>query len=158
MTDAARGLYYEDLAVGDVFRSNRRRVEFPDIDAFASLTGDRNPLHVRPEFAATTLFGTPIAHGLFGLSLAVGLFEELELFHGTAIAFLGISNWAFSAPIYPGDEVFAKLTISRKRLSRNDPGRGIVDRDLQLINQRNEVVQHGAAALLIRTRTSRPPG
>jgi len=43
----------------------RRRFTQDDIDRYADLSGDRNPLHVAPEFAATTRFGGTIAHGLF---------------------------------------------------------------------------------------------
>lgn len=43
----------------------RRRFTQADIDRYADLSGDRNPLHVDPAFAASTRFGTTIAHGLF---------------------------------------------------------------------------------------------
>ena len=40
-----------------------------DIEQFAELVGDRNPVHVNPDFAKKTRFGRPIAHGMWGLSL-----------------------------------------------------------------------------------------
>lgn len=152
MSEEPRGLYYENLHLGAVFRSRRRVIGAEDIAAFADLTGDHNPLHVSAEFAATGPFGRVIAHGLYGLALIIGMFEEAEIFHGTAVAFLGISSWTFSKPVFAGDEVTATMTIAGKRVSRSDATRGIVTRRLELSNQDREVVQHGEATLLVRLR------
>ena len=62
-------------------REGRRRMRQPDlhrhrgtrINAYADLTGDHTPVHVDEEYAKTTPFGTRVAHGLFGLSIADGL-------------------------------------------------------------------------------------
>ena len=62
-------------------RQGRRRMRQPDLSpspkarimAYADLTGDHTPVHVDEEYAKTTPFGTRVAHGLFGLSIADGL-------------------------------------------------------------------------------------
>ena len=46
-----------------------KRIEQADIDAFANVTGDHNPVHVDEEFAKTTRFGKRIAHGMLTASL-----------------------------------------------------------------------------------------
>ena len=48
-----------------------------DLDAFAALSGDDNPIHVDPGYAARTRFGRPVAHGMLLLAVARGLAEEL---------------------------------------------------------------------------------
>ena len=56
-------LYYEDFEVGDEWETPGRAITQDDVRAFAELTGDFNPIHLNPEYAATTPFGKTIAHG-----------------------------------------------------------------------------------------------
>ena len=48
-----------------------------DFDAFATLSGDDNPIHVDPDFSARTRFGRTVAHGALLCSVLHGLVEEL---------------------------------------------------------------------------------
>tara|TARA_R110002096_G_scaffold36098_11_gene101235 strand:- start:562 stop:933 length:372 start_codon:yes stop_codon:yes gene_type:complete len=48
-----------------------------DFDAFARLSGDANPIHVDPDFAARTRFGKTVAHGAFLCAILRGLVDEL---------------------------------------------------------------------------------
>ena len=48
-----------------------------DLDRFASLSGDNNPIHTDPDFCATTRFGRTVAHGLLLCSVLRGLIEQL---------------------------------------------------------------------------------
>ncbi len=57
------------VRLGDRIAERRLDVTQPLVDRYAEVSGDRNPLHIDPAFAATTAFGRTIAHGL--LSLAV---------------------------------------------------------------------------------------
>ncbi len=70
---AAEPLAFEDLRVGDEWQSSSHEMSSSEIREFADLTGDFNRIHLDEEFAATTPFGKPIAHGLLGLSLMAGL-------------------------------------------------------------------------------------
>ena len=53
----------EDLKIG-MTATLERTVSGDDVTRFAEVTGDTNPLHIDAGFAATTVFGAPIAHGL----------------------------------------------------------------------------------------------
>ncbi|MEU3412247.1 MaoC/PaaZ C-terminal domain-containing protein [Streptomyces sp. NPDC006658] len=147
----ARGRFYEDFRVGDRFDSGARTLTGPDVAAFAEVTGDHNPLHVPGVTAANSPFGRPIAHGLLGMGLAVGLIEESGLHHGTTIAMLGISDWRFSSPVFLGDTLSARMTVTGKRPSSR-PGRGVLTRRLELVNQAGVTVQRGETVLLVSTR------
>lgn len=144
-----QGRFYEDFEIGERFVSDFRLVSADDVVRFADLTGDRNPIHSDPAFAARSEFGRLVAHGLLILSYLGGFFDET--FDGTAVAFLGIESWRFVKPVFVGDFVRAEMTIGEKRLTRT-PGRGILMRDIELFSQRGEIVQQGRLSLLIRTR------
>ena len=155
---AGTGYHLEDFEVGQVFETGERTITAADVAQFAELTGDHNPLHTDADFAAATVYGEPIAHGLLGLSVLVGLFEDEGIFHGTALAFLGIEQWRFNAPIYFGDRLRARMTIDAVRRSRSDPGRGIVTRRYELLDHRGTVVQDGVTTVMVKARDSQDHG
>jgi acyl dehydratase len=146
-------LYYDDLAVGDRFTTPSRTVTETDLTMFAMLSGDWNQIHTDVEFARDTAYGQRVVHGLLGLSLLTGLMDRAGTFSGSAIAMLGIRDWRFVAPVFVGDTLHGLIEIvSMRKTSEGD--RGIVDRKLSLINQRDEVVQDGHIATLLRLRSS----
>jgi acyl dehydratase len=82
------------------------------IDAYASLTGDRQWIHTDPVRAAASTFGSTIAHGLFTLSLAPMLMEELVDFGGFARSLnYGYGKVRFPAPLPVDSRVRMSLTF-----------------------------------------------
>ena len=71
-------LYFDDLSVGDQFKTVARTIAEADIVNFAGLSGDFNALHTDAEFAATTPHGQRIAHGLLVLAIASRLATRLS--------------------------------------------------------------------------------
>jgi len=144
------GYYFEDYEIGQEFISPGRTITEHDVMTFAGLSGDYNQLHTNTEFCSRSLFGKPIAHGLLGLSVASGLLSRIGVAEGTTIAFLGLS-WDFTGPIFFGDTVCARATITEKRkTSKMD--RGIVIRQVELINQRGNVVQKGEMKTMVKRK------
>jgi acyl dehydratase len=144
------GLFFEDLSIGQEFVSPARTITEHDVMEFAGLSGDYNPVHTNAEFCRQTPFGQRIAHGLLGLSITSGLFSRLGTFDGTAVALLGV-NWSFTGPVFFGDTVYARATVTEKReTSKKD--RGIIIRQVEVINQRGEVVQKGDIKLMVRRK------
>jgi len=149
MTD--RGSYrYEDLFVGMRFRSPGRTITDADIVGFAGLTGDFSELHTSDVYARNSEFGRRVAHGMLGLAYAHGLmWARTGELRETAIAFLGISDWRFIAPIFVGDTIFVNYALAELRDSKSRPTQAIATFDVELVNQDGGVVQRGRKALLV---------
>src|SRR5487761_2426991 len=64
---------FDELFVGQRFRTSRRAVGETDLMVFSALTGDWHPQHTDPQWAARSPFGERIAHGMLTVSLGVGL-------------------------------------------------------------------------------------
>ena len=83
-----------------------------DVERYALITGDRNPLHFDPDFAARTRPGRLIVHG----GLTTGLFNALvaEVLPGPGSVFLH-QEWDYPAPVYIGDTVTAEAEVIEAR-------------------------------------------
>ncbi len=120
------GKYYDDLQVGERMRhSQGRTVSEMDNVLFCALTMNSQPLHLNEDFAAQTVFGRRIVNGIFTLGLVVGL-SVAELTEGTIVANLGYEKVLHPNPVFHGDTIYAESEVLEKRLSRSQPGRGIV--------------------------------
>ena len=151
----AEDLYWDDAAVGDTCVSPAVTVTEAMVNAYAELTGDFTPVHVDEEYARTTPFGTRVAHGLFGLSLADGLKtrSEYRFVPGMSLGW----TWDFKLPIKLGDTVRVRFRVGSARLTKR-PGWGIVVLPSELLNQRDEVAQAGEHRLMIPRRPGMEDG
>jgi len=103
-----RVLYFEDLTVG-LTETFSKTVSSSDVVGFAEVTGDRNPIHLSEHFAARTMFGTRIAHGLYTASLISALLGT-RLPGPGAIYISQTLN--FRAPVRIGDTVVVTVTVA----------------------------------------------
>lgn len=142
--------YLEDFTVGETIDTGRRTVTETDIVIFTGLSGDFNPLHTDEQFAQTTQHGTRIAQGLLGASIASGLVAQTGLLTGTGLAFLGMT-WKYTGVIKAGDTIRVSQTVLEARPS-SKPGRGVLTRKIDVLNQRDEIVQTGEWTVLMKTR------
>ena len=145
------GRYFEDFEVGQVSETPARTITEADVVNYAGVSGDFNPIHTDAEFARSTPFGQRIVHGPLAFSVLMGLLGRLGELDGTAIAMLGIEEWRFRAPILIGDTIHGRVRIDQKRETK-DPGRGILVRRVQILNQRHEVTQEGLLPVMVRRR------
>lgn len=149
----ARDLFFEDIEIGTTVTTATHDVTLADIRGFAEITRDRHPLHTDEDFCRTMVYGRPVAHGLYGLSLMEGLKAELGLYDHTSIGSLGWDKVRFAGPLFPGDRVHARMRFASKRLSRN-PRRGVVVEEVELVNQHNDVVTRAEHVTLLMVRAA----
>ncbi|MFV0278620.1 MAG: MaoC/PaaZ C-terminal domain-containing protein [Parahaliea sp.] len=130
---------YDELHVGQTARY-QRGIDMNHIRLFAAASGDVNPVHLDPDFAAGTAFGEPIAHGMLtgGLvSAALAL-----VLPGPGTIYLG-QSLRFRAPVKPGDTLTVELTVTDKQDKRQR-----VNLDCKVLNQRDQVVASGTAEVM----------
>jgi 3-hydroxybutyryl-CoA dehydratase len=140
-------LTFDELNLGDRWKSPARTMTEADIVNFAGMTGDFNPLHVDHEFAANTPFGKPIAHGLLGLSWVAGLGSNAP--RPNTVALIAIREWEFLKPVFVGDTLHVVTEVVGKQSKGRRAGRVTWKRSL--INQRGVVVQEGYFDTLVAT-------
>jgi len=144
-------IHLEDIAVGLELASAARSITAADIDAFAGLTGDHNPLHTDPT-ARESPYDAPIAHGLLVTSISSGQPTEAD---DWALGVYLEESRRFVAPVYAGDAVRTESTVTAVRRSRSKPDRGVVTMDVRVLNQRDEIVQEGVDVVLVGAREPR---
>ncbi len=145
------GKFFEDFEVGEVFETTGRTVTEADIVQFASFSGDFNAIHMNEEFAKRTVFKQRIAHGAAVFSILTGLLYREGFMEGTVIAFLGVNDWKFLAPVLIGDTIYGRAEVTKTRKSSKQKA-GIVTFSVQVHNQRDEVVQKGTFVLLFESK------
>ena len=108
-----------DRAVGDVFTGFKRLVTQERVNAYAQATGDHNPVHLDEAYAATTQFGTRIAHGMLSLALVTEMLvsEFPDTWHSG-----GKIKVRFTAPIFPGEVVTTYGDISSIDVIHDEEG------------------------------------
>ena len=145
-----KSLYFEEFKIGDKFYSASRTLTSDDVDEFARITGDRNPIHTDEEFARGSIHGKRIAHGLLGLSLVSGLAAQLGFAEETTMAFRGLS-WKFKKPAGIGDSIKAVFEVIDKRQIPVEKGGLIVFR-VVVTNQEDQKIQIGKWSLIIKMK------
>ncbi|QLF92771.1 MaoC family dehydratase [Pseudomonas sp. ABC1] len=129
---------YADLEVGQTATFDKT-VEERDIQLFAAMSGDRNPVHLDADYAAGTRFKEPIAHGMFSgalISAAVAC-----TIPGPGTIYLG-QTIRFVRPVKIGDTLSVRLEILEK-LPKNK-----VRIATNVFNQNDEQVVEGEAEVL----------
>ena len=101
---------YEDIKIGDS-ASVVKKVTVEDVEAFAKVSTDTNPVHMSEEFAQTTMFKHSIAHGMLGAGLiSAVLGTKLP---GANTIYMG-QTLQFLAPVYLDETIAATVTCTEK--------------------------------------------
>lgn len=113
-----------DLEIGQTAKRSMH-LTADDVEAYAQLTGDRNPLHFDEAFAAATQFGRLVVQG----GLTTGLLHALvaEDLPGPGTVFLS-QDWKFTAPVFIGDTITAEVEVLSLHESKPVTELGVVVR------------------------------
>ncbi len=117
-----------------------KRVTEKDINAFAEVSGDFNPIHMNEEVAKKSVFGRRIAHGMLSasfISAVLGMYLP-----GEGTIYLG-QNLQFLKPVDIGDEITTTVTVAEAI----NPAKGIYRLETVCVNQRDEIVIDGDAVV-----------
>jgi len=119
------GRYYEEFVVGDVYEHRPgRTITDHDNISFTLLTMNTHPVHFDYNFAAKTEFGRPLICSPLTVAIMVGM--SVSDVSQKAVANLGWSDIRMTAPLFPGDTLYAESEVLDKRESRSRPEQGIV--------------------------------
>lgn len=130
-------LGFDDIAIGRK-QVTTRKVTADEIDAFARLSGDLNPLHMDQQFAAHSPFGQRVAHGI--LTAAVVSMAHTAL-TGPGFAYVG-QELRFLGPVFIDDSITVEVTVVGKKDAKR-----ILIMDTMVRKQTGEAVLSGLSAL-----------
>ena len=81
-----------------------------DLINFAEVSGDTNPIHLNKQFAAKSIFGEQVSHGLLVASFISAVFGTI--FPGPGWIYIS-QNIEFKAPVFIGDKVVVNVNVAR---------------------------------------------
>ena len=137
--------------IGAVARRTRT-VSARDIELFTEISGDRNPIHYDEEVAAASRFGGLVVQG----GVTSGLLNAVvaEQLPGPGSVFLEVA-WRFLAPVRPGDEITAEVTVTAARADKP-----VTTLATRITNQDEVVVLDGTAVVwrdpVVAARSEKP--
>lgn len=128
------------LQVGDE-AFDEKTITQEDVQTFASVTGDRNPVHLDEDYAKDTMFKKCIAHGM----LSAGLISKVigTQLPGYGTIYLG-QTLNFKKPVYIGDTITTVVSIKKI-----NPEKKILILDTYCKNQKDKVVLDGEATVML---------
>lgn len=122
-------------------QSLSKTITAEDIEGFAKLSMDDNPIHLDEAYAKTTIFGKRIAHGAYISSFISAVIANKLPGKGT-IYLKQESN--FRKPVFIGDRITATVEV------KNSPKPGIFVLSTSCCNQHGEIVVEGEAVVMNR--------
>lgn len=146
-----RGRFFEDIDVGDVYRSRLgRTVTDADNVWFTCITLNTNQMHFNASYAERTRFGKPLVNSCFTLALVTGL--SVPDTSENAIANLEWTDIRLPAPVFVGDTLWAESEVLETRPSESNERVGIVRIRTRGINQDGQTVIEFRRAFMILRR------
>ncbi len=150
-----QGRFFEDFQVGDVYRhAHGRTISETDNTWFSLLTNNPHDIHSNADYAARTEFGRPLVVSTLTLAIVTGL--SVPDVSQNAVANLGWDDVKLTAPVFPGDTLYAESEVLEVRPSRSRPGQGLVRVRTRGFNQRGETIMTFERTVLVYGAGVRP--
>ena len=143
--------YLEDLAAGQVYRSNRLQVDKGQILAFASQF-DPQPYHLDEELARKSVFKGLAASGWHTAAMTMRLLVDSEFQPADGILGVGLEELSWLRPVRPGDELRVESEVLEVRPSKLRADRGVIRLRTTTLNQNDQPVQIYTGNLLVPRR------
>lgn len=131
-----RSQFYEDYELGVTRETLGRTITETDFVLHAGQTGDFFPHHMDAEWCKTQPFKQRIAHGTLIFSVSIG--QTASEINPEAFS-KGYDRLRFVKPVFIGDTIYTKVTISEKADDKK-PGYGKVVEHVEVFNQQEEIV------------------
>ena len=132
-------IHYEDLTVGDTVELGPTSASAEEMIAFAKRY-DPQPFHLSDAGAANTYFGRLAASGWHTAALTMRLMMTGRDEPLASLGSPGFENLRWRKPVYPDDQLTARVTVASKRLSESRPEMGLVQFEVETRNQDDVVV------------------
>ena len=159
MGNGVKGKYFEDFSIGELFNSRGRTITETDVVQFVNLAWYTNPRCTDAEFVKKGYIwnGTELHHRIapppLGTFFAAGLSRSLGILDETLMAVLG-ATWRAPGTIAIGDTIHLRQMVVAKDETTLDD-RGIVVFDMDVINQREEIVNSDQQTCLVARRPNK---
>jgi len=145
------GRYYEDFVVGDIYEHRPgRTISEADNTWFTLLTMNTHPLHFDVEYGKASEFGRCLVASPLTLAILVGM--SVTDVSQKAIANLGWKDIRMTAPVFPGDTLYAESAVLDKRESNSRPTAGVVTVSTTGKNQDGKVICTFERSILVAKR------
>lgn len=148
--------WLEDYVPGASYTFGRVRMDEDAIIAFAR-DYDPQAFHVDPAAAAQSMYGGLIASGWHTTSVMMRVLVDHVISPASSLGSPGCDELRWLLPVRPGDELAVRVTFTGSRRSRSKPDRGFATSDLEVLNQRDEVVMTLKTTLFLLARDPAPP-
>ena len=145
--------YLDDFAAGQVYRSNRLRVDKEQILAFAAQF-DPQPYHLDEEAARKSVFKGLAASGWHTAAMTMRLLVESEFQPADGILGVGLEELSWPRPVRPGDELRVESQVLEVRPSKLRVDRGVIRLRTTTLNQNDQPVQIFTGKLLVPRRAA----
>jgi acyl dehydratase len=132
-----------------------RTVTEADLVAYTNFTGELSPAYLNEVFARSGRFGARIAPPMW--TFCVGFGDYLRDLLSVSMPSSGFAghlgdSWRYLGPVYVGDTLRTRHRPMSFKPSKSRPGMAVVEFALEIVNQRNEIVQDGQVAMMMTSR------
>ena len=148
------GRFFEDFAVGDVYRSRLgRTITETDNIQFTMITNNTNQIHFNAHYASRTEFKKPLVNSALTLSVIAGLGVSDLSENGFA---LGWDYIKLPHPVFPGDTLYSESEVISVRESKSRPGQGVVKVRTRGLNQDGVLVIEYERSIMVWKKAHAP--
>ena len=131
--------YLEDYPVGSSAEFGSAHVSEAAIREFAARY-DPQPFHTDPEAAKQWPYGGLIASGWHTAAMMMRILLDSFIDGESSLGSPGLGPIRWKLPVRPGDVLRVRARVLDNRVSQSKPDRGILTFEVEVINQRDEVV------------------